>query len=78
MIQCIYLKSRRKGKREKLKKRRKDQPVEGKEKQSKRKIKKNPFICALTACTSDDFKEKSSNSGMDGYMTKPISQKEIK
>ena len=41
------------------------------------KLKTNPFICALTAGTPDDFKEQFEESGMDSILSKPISQKTV-
>ena len=37
----------------------------------------DPYICALTAYTTQAFKEKAYQSGMNNYLMKPISLKQI-
>ena len=40
-------------------------------------IEKNLYICALTAYTTSEFKTKCFSNGMDYFMTKPISTRDI-
>jgi CheY-like chemotaxis protein len=42
-----------------------------------RKLCKMPLICALTGHTSDEFKDKALNNGMQCFLVKPYTYKDI-
>ena len=41
-------------------------------------IMNDPYICALTAFTTESFKDKCIENGMDDYLPKPVETKEIR